>query len=358
MIAATWRHGRGRDARMLVVDDAGMESAHVADLQRFVRPGDLVVLNAAATLPALLRGHTAEGKMVEARLAAHTEVDGEFRAILFGEGDTSMTTEARGPAPRVEVGDRLRFEGEGRVGGGVGVGVGVVEVDAQFPRLVTLRFGQDAESAIFRVGKPVQYAYVARPFSLFHVTPVFAAEPWAFEPASAGLTLDFRTLSRVRSKGVEIALVTHAAGLSSLGDPAMDALLPLPERSRVTEETAAAVRRTKARGGRVIAIGTTVTRALESAAVSGPRILEARSGLTSLLVGDDRPLRVVDAILTGVHVPGESHHELLGAFQGREALGAACDRAEREGYRSHELGDAMLVFAQNKRCLTREGRAC
>lgn len=355
MKEATWREGRGRDARMLVVDGQRMASLHVADVASELRAGDLVVLNDAATLPALLRGTTERGEEVEVRLAAHGG-DGSFRAVLFGAGDTSMRTEDRGPAPRVRAGETLRLTSEWESSKSESSSepesksssepvVEVVEVDAARPRLVTLRFSGDAEAAIFRVGRPVQYAYVSRPLSLFHVTPAFAAEPWAFEPASAGLTLDFATLARIRAKGAEIALITHAAGLSSLGDPSLDALLPFPELSRVPEETVDAVRRTKARGGRVFAIGTTVVRALESAAVMGPRLLDARFGLTSLVLDEARELRVVDAVLTGVHVPGESHNELLTAFQPRSVLGDACERAEREGYRSHELGDTMLVFA-------------
>jgi S-adenosylmethionine:tRNA ribosyltransferase-isomerase len=114
----------------------------------------------------------------------------------------------------------------------------------------------------------------------------------------------------------------------------------------VTEQTAASVRRAKASGARVIAIGTTVTRALESAAVRGERRIEARAGLTSLRLHEGHALAIVDAVLTGVHVPGESHHELLAAFQPREVLLAACEMAERLGFRSHELGDAMLFFAR------------
>jgi len=350
MKEATWRDGKGSDAQMLVVDGARTVSRHVSDLANEVRAGDLVVLNDAATLPALLTGSTASGEQVEARLAAH-EQDGTFRAVLFGSGDTSMKTEDRGPAPRVKAGETLTFTIEPTAMStpmsSVMTWAEVVHVDAAQPRLVSLRFHGAAEPAIFAVGKPVQYAYVSRPLSLFHVTPVFAAEPWAFEPASAGLTLDFATLSRVRAKGAELALITHAAGLSSLGDPSLDALLPFAELSRVTAETADAVRRTKARGGRVFAIGTTVVRALESASVPRPRVIEPRFGLTSLLVGEERALGVVDVVLTGVHVPGESHHELLTAFQSRDVLAKACDHAERDGYRSHELGDTMLVFAHH-----------
>ncbi len=356
MREATWREGRGRDAKMLVVDGTRTASLRVGDLDSEVHAGDLIVLNDAATMPALLRGRTARGEEVEVRLAAHAG-DGAFVAVLFGEGDTSMRTEERAEAPRVKEGEtvrlRSRSRGKGKVEVEVEVEVEVVSVDVDHPRLVTLRFSGRAEEAIFRFGIPVQYAYVSRPLSLFHVTPAFAAEPWAFEPASAGLTLDFRTLARLRAKGAELAVVTHAAGLSSLGEPALDALLPFAELSRVTEATAEAVRRTKARGGRVFAVGTTVVRALEGAAVSGPAILAARAGLTSLLVGEERALGVVDVVLTGVHVPGESHHELLAAFQPRDVLGAACERAEQDGFRSHELGDTMLVYARNRGARTR-----
>jgi S-adenosylmethionine:tRNA ribosyltransferase-isomerase len=315
----------------------------VDDLLREIRAGDVLVLNDSATLPALLRGRTTAGDFVEARLAAHLGPNA-FRAVLFGEGDTRMRTEDRAAPPALSRGDRVTLRGTN----GTPLVATIARVDKTHPRLVDLEFASDGGmsviDAIFRVGRPIQYAYVERPLALWDVTSRFSSEPWSFEPASAGLTLDWRLLARLRDAGVAIVNITHAAGISSTGDQSLDARLPLPEQSRVSEETAAIVRARKRAGGRVFAVGTTVTRALESAATGDERILAARDGLTDLRIDERHSLRVVDAILTGVHVRGESHHELLHAFQSDASLARACELAAREGFLTHEFGDTMLVY--------------
>ena len=136
--------------------------------------------------------------------------------------------------------------------------------------------------------------------------------------------------------------MTHAAGLSSTGEPALDALLPLPEPYEVLPRTAFAVDETRSRGGRVIAAGTTVVRALESAASSG--VVEPGLGVARLRVDGAHALRAVDAILTGMHEPGSSHFDLLTAFASPEALARAHAHAEAGDYLAHEFGDSMLLF--------------
>jgi S-adenosylmethionine:tRNA ribosyltransferase-isomerase len=344
---ATKPRERGERARMLVVGSEPRDADRLGtidDLARELRAGDLLVLNDSATLPALLRGRTSAGDFVEARLAAHVG-SSSFRAVLLGAGDTNVRTEDRAAPPLLERGARITFRGSNGSPALVGT---IAHVDAKHARLVELEFSERDEAAltdaIFRVGRPIQYAYVEKRLALWDVTSRFASEPWSFEPASAGLTLDWRLLSRLREAGVAIANITHAAGISSTGDETLDARLPFAETSRVTEETAAIVRATKRAGGRVVAVGTTVTRALESAATRDDRILEARDGLTELRIDERHSLGVVDAILTGVHVRGESHHELLHAFQSDARLARACEAAEKAGFRTHELGDTMLVY--------------
>jgi S-adenosylmethionine:tRNA ribosyltransferase-isomerase len=146
----------------------------------------------------------------------------------------------------------------------------------------------------------------------------------------------------LRERGVRIAAVTHAAGLSSTGDPAIDAALPLAERYDIPAHTVREIETTRAAGGRVIAVGTTVVRALESAASLG---LRAGSNITTLRIARDSKLRVVDGLLTGMHAPTESHFELLEAFVSPALLERAWSHAEREGYRCHEFGDSTLVLA-------------
>ena len=200
--------------------------------------------------------------------------------------------------------------------------------------------GETFWSRLYAHARPVQYAYVERDVPLWHTQSVFAARPWAFEPASAGRPLTWPRLFALRDRGVRLARITHAAGLSSTGDPAIDAMLPLPERYEVPRETLDAIESTHPSGGRVVAVGTTVVRALESAARTG-----AREGVTDLRIGAETRLHLVDGILTGMHAPTESHYDLLQAFASREVLDRAFAHAEERGYLCHEFGDSALILA-------------
>ncbi len=145
-------------------------------------------------------------------------------------------------------------------------------------------------------------------------------------------------MPRCATRGIGFATLTLAAGISSTGDPALDRRLPFDEPYVIPAATAAAVARTKAAGGRVIAIGTTTVRALEAAAVRRG-IVRAGDGIATQRIGPHTLLRVVDAIVSGVHVPGESHYELLRAFADDAALKEMAAAAEARGYRNHEFGD-------------------
>jgi S-adenosylmethionine:tRNA ribosyltransferase-isomerase len=160
------------------------------------------------------------------------------------------------------------------------------------------------------------------------------------EMPSAGRPLSWHILAALRRRGVELAWLTHAAGLSATGDAALDAALPLPEIYDIPAGTAAAVQRARAEERRVIAVGTTVVRALEGAAQSGQW---AGAGTTDLVLDERSILRVVDGILTGIHAPGESHYKLLGAFAPTALLDATWRHARARGYLPHELGDLCLI---------------
>ena len=172
----------------------------------------------------------------------------------------------------------------------------------------------------------------------------YAARPWAFEMPSAGRPLSWEILLALRRRGVRWASLTHAAGLSATGDPALDAALPLPEAFEIPAATARAVAETRARNGRVVAVGTTVVRALEGAAAQHDGIVRAGRGETDLRITPAFRPRVVDGILSGAHAAHESHFQLLAAFAGAALLAAAAAQAERAGFLTHELGDSMLVL--------------
>ena len=341
MKPATTYPERRDDVRLLVIDplgspDEGLRETRTPALPDFLATGDLLIVNDAATVPASLRGHDDAGHEIEARLVA-ARGDDRFSAVLFGAGDWHQRTEDRPPPAPLPVGARLQF------------GTLVAEIAgraATSPRLVDLRFavGGDALwAALYREGRPVQYSYLAHDLPLWAVQTVYAARPWAFEMPSAGRPLSWETLLALRRKGVRWAALTHAAGLSATGDPAIDAALPMAERYDIPAATVRTVAETRARGGRVVAVGTTVVRALEGAA-SKDGDLRPGPGETDLIITPAFRARVVDGILSGAHAAHESHFSLLAAFAGPALLAAAATHAERAGFLTHELGDSMLVL--------------
>jgi S-adenosylmethionine:tRNA ribosyltransferase-isomerase len=333
--------------RLLHIDPAAgrFSDARVADLARLVRPGDLLVLNDGATLPASLHGRTAAGAAIEARLVqplGGMGAEGRFSALLFGDGDYRTRTEDRPAPPPVVAGDALDL--------GPGLGAVVERVWPASRRLVDLRFharGAALWSALYRHGRPIQYAYVPAPLELWDVQTRYAGPPVCAEMPSAGRPLAWELLLDFVRRGVGIAGVTHAAGISSTGDTALDALLPVPERFHIPQETARALRETKARGGRVVAVGTTAARALEGAAAlaGGSGTIAGGAGVTDLILGPGTRPRVVDGLLTGMHTPSESHYQLLEVFAPAALLRRAHEHAEAAGYLAHEFGDSTLILA-------------
>jgi S-adenosylmethionine:tRNA ribosyltransferase-isomerase len=337
---ATWPRPEPREERLLRVDPGAgtWRDARLADLPGELRAGDLLVVNDAATLPASLRGRGPSGEELEVRLAGLAE-DGEWWAVLFGAGDWRTRTEDR-PAPRrLAPGDRIRVADD--------LAAEVRRVDGSSPRLVALAFdreGAELWAALYRHGRPVQYSHLRAPLALWHVQTGYAGRPWAVELPSAGrpLTADMR--HKLGRRGVRLAGLTHAAGLSSTGDPALDARLPLPERFEIPPRTVAAVAEARSARGRIVAVGTSAVRALEGQAARHHGRLVPGGGVTDLVIDASHRLRVVDGLLTGLHDPGTSHFDLLQAFAAPALLRAASHHAEAEGYLGHEFGDSSLIL--------------
>jgi S-adenosylmethionine:tRNA ribosyltransferase-isomerase len=316
--------GPSRRPRLLLVDPARCFT-RLGSLDQVLEPGDVVVVNDAATLPASLSGTDGEGHPLELRLTGPPELGW---TIAFGSGDWRTDTDLRPPPPLLEVGSRVILGS---------LGATVVERSSLSSRHVRVAFdlgGPALWQALYAVGEPVRYRYLDRPWDLRHFQNVYAARPWAAEMPSAGRAIDHRMLLALQRAGVAVHTLTHAAGLSATGDPALDRLLPLPEVYEVPAETLAAAESAR----RVIAIGTSVVRALESAA-RGPL-----AGITDLRVGPGFVPRLVDGIVSNLHGPGESHFELLSAFAPAPILEAAWKDADQAGLHEHEFGDMMLVL--------------
>jgi S-adenosylmethionine:tRNA ribosyltransferase-isomerase len=324
--------------RLLYVDPLHSRFAHhhVGDLPGLLRAGDLLVVNDAATLPASL---LVREPALELRLVRRGRTDAEWTAVTFGAGDFGTPTEQRGAPRKVRVGERLDF--------GAGLAATVTAVEPELARLVEIRFhlrGAALLAALYRAGRPVQYAYLEREFGLWHFQNRFAGRPWALEIPSAGHCLTWDLLLRLRARGVGIAHVTHAAGVSSTGSVDVDRRLPFPERYDIAAPSLQAIERAQAEGGRIVAVGTTVVRALESCHAEHGR-LRSGEGEARLVLGPGFRPRVADGVLSGMHEPTTSHFALLQAFADRPLLDRALEAAECTEYLQHEFGDTMLILA-------------
>lgn len=340
----------GPPARLLHVDPAGgwFADRRADELPALLRKGDLVVVNDAATLPASLRARAPGGALEVRLIAALEEPSGPaWLAVLLGAGDWRTPTELRPAPPPVARGEELELEAPG--GGEASaptLRARVEGVDARSGRLVRLRFdrrGAALWTALLRLGRPVQYAHTPDPLPLEVFQTAFAGAPWASEMPSAGRALPVPALLALRARGVEVAALTHATGPSSTGHPAIDAALPLPERTWIPPRTAAAVERARAEGRRVVAVGTSVVRALEGRRAAAGLVL-AGEAITDHLVGPATPPRVVSGLVTGLHEPGSSHLALLAGFAPPALLERAYAHAAGAGYRAHELGDLCLIL--------------
>lgn len=321
--------------RLLVIDPLTRRFGDYAirELPQLLGSGDVLVVNDAATLPASLR----VGPELELRLVG-SESDGSFRAVALGSGDFRMPTERRGQPRALAKGEVLVFAEN--------LSARVVEVDRHEPRLLRLAFTQQGAAfwrALYQQARPIQYSYVTEPLALWDVQNRYAARPWAFELPSAGRPLTFEVLFELEARGARLAHVTHAAGISATGSAELDRRLPLAERYEIDAAAAAALAQARHSGGRVIAAGTSVVRALEAQA-DDQGVIEPGAGSTELRLSGSYEPRVVDGLLTGLHEPGTSHFELLEAFAPPELLRRASDHAGRTGYLQHEFGDSCLIL--------------
>ena len=339
MIAAQQAVHRAPHSKLCVLDACGgIRHLPRSALPDVLRRGDLVVANDAATLPASLAGrHLRTTSAIEVRLAGRDSLNDieRFSAIVFGAGDFRTRTEERSAPPVLVAGDLLAL----------GPLTARVEATLDHPRLIALRFDgcpDEIWEGLARHGRPIQYAHLQESLALWDVWTAIAGPPVAFEPPSAGFVLDWQMLSRMRARGIEFATLTHAAGISSTGDPALDARLPFDEPYRIPPSTAAAIRRARASGRRIVALGTTAVRALEHAGRHGGDV-RAGDAVATQRVGPTTRLRVVDAVISGTHEPGTSHHDLLRAFADAPTLRRLAVELDAHRYLPHEFGDSVLI---------------
>jgi S-adenosylmethionine:tRNA ribosyltransferase-isomerase len=340
MIPATEPRTHRDSARLLVLHSSQetFRDAMITDLPEMLQPGDLLIVNDAATLPASLSAKSPTNASIEIRLVHHIG-GSDWRAVILGPGDWRTPTELRDPPERLSTGSVLHIAKD--------CAAEVIDDDPGSGRLVTLRFSKQGIgmwTAIYAYGRPIQYSYLQSDLALWSVQTVYASRPWAVEMPSAGHPLTWQILLELRRRGVRIAALTHAAGISAVGDEDLDARLPFAERFDIPQSTVDAIQATRRVGGRVIAVGTTVVRALEGCAINNGGRVIAGAGQTDLVIRAQFRLAIVDGILTGVHDPAQSHFRLLRAFADETLLRRAWRHATASNYLCHEFGDLCLVI--------------
>jgi len=310
-----------------------------AELSQFLHAGDVLVVNTSATLPAAVPARV-EGEEVELHLSTpagkEARAGGEGSAARRAAGDVLWVVELRtiDRRPlRASVGARLELPG--------GASAELLAPYLGSTRLCValLSLGGPVEDYLARHGHPIRYRHTQADLPIDAYQTVFAREHGSAEMPSAARPFTADLVTELVSAGVLVVPITLHCGVSSLeaGEN------PYPERYRVPPETARLVNAVHGWGGRVIAVGTTVVRALETVAAPGCAV-SAGHGLTRLVVSPDRGLRAIDGLITGWHEPESSHLSLLEAAAGPELLRRSYDAARAAGYRFHEFGDSHLIL--------------
>jgi len=317
--------GRRRDGvRLMVIDRATRTIDHsdFAQVGRFLRTGDLLVVNRSRTIPAAFPVHRDGGEPVQLRICVRREDEWHVLAVQPDPPHANVPLRTNEP---------LRFDGIETI---------VRGQRSDLPLLWRIAAPRDGLEQVMRTGEPIRYSYVPVPVPASHYQTVYATEPGSAETPSAGRSFSWELLLALQRAGIELTSILLHTGLSSLQDDDVDAEHPLFEEWFAVDERAAQLVN---RAPRVIAVGTTVVRALETLAASDGQV-QPKRGWTSLRLGPGSSLRAVDGLLTGFHEPEASHFDLLRAFLDEALLVRAYREAIAARYLWHEFGDLCLIL--------------
>lgn len=317
---------RRDEVRLLVAQPDGVHHVVFRDIGRFLNAGDLLVVNTSATVSSAVDGAREDGRSTVVHFSSARE-DGTWIVEL-------RAPDGSGPLRDGRVAERVAL----------GAGASLTLLHAQpdgGSRLWRARVDVDGavESFLARWARPITYGYVRGRWPLGAYQTVFAREPGSAEMPSAARPFSRRLVAELVASGVLFAPVLLHTGVSSIeaGET------PTAERFRVPEPTARLVNHVRASGGRVVAVGTTATRAIETVAL-GDGTVAAAEGWTELILGPDRPARVVDGLVTGWHAPDAPHLGLLRAVAGPRLVQHAYAAALEARYLWHEFGDSCLLL--------------
>lgn len=315
--------GRG-DVRMMVLYENGsVDHKDFKDIGKYFVKGDVLILNNSRTLPAELEG-AADNEKVRFRLSRRlNESDWE---VLYSKGHAA-------------VGQTIQISNE--------LTALVLKEDGPFVHLSFSRYGAELFNELYSSGQPIRYEYIQYPWELDYYQTVYGTVPGSVEMTSAGRAISWELIFALKAMGVKIGYVTLHTGLSDL---LQEDWSPDPsnhfETYHIPEETARMLNEAKREGRRVIAVGTTVVRAIETAFDTD---IKAGGGLTNLYINSRSKLNVINGLLTGFHEPEASHLDMLTAFVSESKLKSAYNDAVERMYLWHEFGDVNLILKGSKK---------
>lgn len=327
--------GLRRDAvKLMVLDSKSGHTAHdhFTNLEQYVRPGDLLVMNVSRTLPASF----------QVTLKRCGETIAENVEVRLGQRKSNSVWRVLFVDVKVQQGDEIIFSPNLKA---------FVRSKRKDQPLTTIWFslkGNALYNELYKLGEPIRYEYIHENWDLEQYQTVYGSVPGSVEMVSAGRAFTWEMLLRLKKAGVQLANITLHTGLSYFGSDQWqvgpsDSL----EEYEVPSETIEKIQHTKKSGGKIIAVGTTVVRALESA-VDSEGIPVAKRGWTNLHIDENSTIQVVDGLLTGFHEPKASHLDMLSAFVSPELIRQAYTEAIRKKYLWHEFGDMNLIIARDR----------
>ena len=327
------------DSRLLVLNrkTGDIQHSYFRDLMQFLRPGDRLVLNDTKVLPARLIGHrTDSGTQVEILLLKRLSSE-DMHNHDVEEG--CIWEALAGPGKRARVGHQLSF-GDGRLK------ATIVKVLPDGNRLVRFEFDGVFEEILDQLGQMPLPPYIHEKLEdRDRYQTVYAREEGSAAAPTAGLHFTQELLAKLQENGVDISYVTLHVGLGTFRPVKVDKIeehVMHREIYHIDEETAQAINETKKRGGRIIAVGTTSCRTLESAAVA-PGVVQSGSSETGIFIYPGYKFKILDALITNFHLPESTLIMLVSALAGREAVINAYNEAVKERYRFFSFGDAMFI---------------
>ncbi len=326
--------GINRDrVKLMVIDRSNGNTYHSTfnHLPDFLKRGDLLVYNSSRTLPASLKTTGNREPGLEVRLAEHLPDDSWL--VLFLEDTDSRKRLNLKPGQRIEFGSGLSAILEGR--------------DTHNPGLWKINFsatGNELINIFYEIGQPIHYGYISAPLPLEYYLTIFGRDPGSSEMPSAGRAFTWKLIFDLKNIGIETAFLTLHTGLSSYMDDTLNTdHLISEEEYFISESTASKIETAKNSNCRIIAVGTTVVRALESSASETGYVIPGHS-YTSLRITEDYPLKIADGLITGFHEPEASHLDLISAFLSPDKISKAYDDAVARKYMWHEFGDLSLIL--------------